>query len=60
MRKLFLMARQFRDLGNLQCDVGAVCLIISAWVRYAGTSRSLSNNGAYTLLIFGQVTPAYH
>jgi len=36
------------------CDVGAVCLIVSAWVRYAGTARSLSPNGAYVLLIFGQ------
>ena len=56
MRKLFLMFRRFRDLGNLQCDVGAVFLIVSAWVRYAGTAHSLSPNGAYALLIFGQVT----
>ncbi|KAF9051051.1 MFS general substrate transporter [Hymenopellis radicata] len=36
------------------CDVGAVCLIISAWVRYAGTTRSLPTRGAYALLMFGQ------
>ena len=60
MRKLFLMIRRFHDLGNLQCDVGAVCLIVSAWVRYAGTAPSLSPNGAYALLIFGQVTLGCH
>ena len=60
MCKLFIIIKRFHVLGNLQCDIGAVSLIISAWVRYAGTSRSLSSNGAYTLLIFGQVTPSYH
>ena len=60
MRKLFLKIKRFHGLRNLQCDIGAVFLIISAWVRYSGTSRSLSPKGAYTLLIFGQVTPSYH
>ncbi|KAF8160671.1 major facilitator superfamily domain-containing protein [Crassisporium funariophilum] len=36
------------------CDIGAVALIISAWVRYAGTAQSLSPKGAYALLIVGQ------
>ncbi|KDR75073.1 hypothetical protein GALMADRAFT_248949 [Galerina marginata CBS 339.88] len=36
------------------CDIGAVALILSAWIRYAGTARSLSPNGAYALLMFGQ------
>ena len=61
MRELFLTTlRRFRDLGTLQCDVGAVGLILSAWVRYAGTARSLSPNSAYALLIVGQVIPGYH
>ncbi|KAF8813928.1 MFS general substrate transporter [Phlegmacium glaucopus] len=36
------------------CDVGAVGLILSAWLRYAGTPHSLSPSGAYALLIVGQ------
>ena len=40
-----------------QCDVGALCLLIAAWVRYAGTASSLTSDRAYTLLIFGQVRP---
>ena len=30
-------------------------MILSAWVRYAGTARSLSSGGAYALLMVGQV-----
>ena len=30
-------------------------LLISAWVRYAGTINSLSPQSAYALLILGQV-----
>ncbi|KAI9442617.1 MFS general substrate transporter [Lactarius indigo] len=33
-------------------------LLLSAWVRYAGTARSLSKHGAYTLIIIGQ-QPVY-
>ncbi|KAJ7725873.1 major facilitator superfamily domain-containing protein [Mycena maculata] len=36
------------------CDIGAVFLLLSAWVRYAGTPRSLSSGGAYALLFIGQ------
>ncbi|KAF9010646.1 major facilitator superfamily domain-containing protein [Cyathus striatus] len=36
------------------CDLGAVALVLSAWIRYAGTARSLSPRGAYALLIIGQ------
>ncbi|KAF7351184.1 MFS general substrate transporter [Mycena sanguinolenta] len=36
------------------CDVGAITLLISAWVRYASTPRSLSSNGAFALLFVGQ------
>jgi len=36
------------------CDIGAIALILSAWIRYAGTAPSLSSKGSYTLLILGQ------
>ncbi|KAJ6593850.1 major facilitator superfamily domain-containing protein [Mycena capillaripes] len=36
------------------CDLGAVSLFISAWIRYAGTVHSLSSGGAYALLFIGQ------
>ena len=39
-----------------QCDIGAVCMLVAAWVRYAGTARSLSKRGSYALLIIGQVS----
>ncbi|KZV63361.1 MFS general substrate transporter [Peniophora sp. CONT] len=34
--------------------IGAVLLVISAWVRYAGTARSLPTGGSYALVILGQ------
>jgi hypothetical protein len=40
---------------SAQCDIGAVMLALSAWIRYAGTKTSLPINGAYALLIVGQV-----
>ncbi|KAJ7346561.1 major facilitator superfamily domain-containing protein [Mycena albidolilacea] len=36
------------------CDIGAATLLISAWIRYAGTVHSLSSGGAYALLFVGQ------
>jgi len=36
------------------CDVGAVTLLLSAWIRYAGIIPSLPINGAYILLFLGQ------
>uniref|UniRef100_A0A0W0F096 MFS general substrate transporter n=1 Tax=Moniliophthora roreri TaxID=221103 RepID=A0A0W0F096_MONRR len=36
------------------CDLGAVCLVLAAWIRYAGTSRTLSGESAYALLMIGQ------
>ncbi|KAJ7132801.1 major facilitator superfamily domain-containing protein [Mycena crocata] len=36
------------------CDIGAATLLLSAWIRYAGTVHSLSNRGAYALLFIGQ------
>jgi hypothetical protein len=38
-----------------QCDIATVLILISAWVRFAGTSRSLPKGGAYTLILIGQV-----
>ncbi|VDC06418.1 unnamed protein product [Peniophora sp. CBMAI 1063] len=34
--------------------IGAGFMILSAWVRYAGTARSLSTGGSYALIILGQ------
>ena len=42
-------------INSPQCDVGAVTLLISAWIRYAGIIPSLPVNGAYALLFLGQV-----
>ncbi|KAF7361938.1 MFS general substrate transporter [Mycena venus] len=36
------------------CDIGAAALLISAWIRFAGTPHSLSSGGAYALLFVGQ------
>ncbi|KAH7888728.1 MFS general substrate transporter [Phlebopus sp. FC_14] len=42
--------------GIRRCaEVGAVTLLASGWVRYAGTISSLSSRSAYALLIIGQV-----
>ncbi|KAI6002257.1 major facilitator superfamily domain-containing protein [Pisolithus orientalis] len=42
--------------GIRRCsEIGGVMLLISAWVRYAGTIRSLSPHSAYVLLFFGQL-----
>lgn len=38
-----------------QCDIGAISLLLAAWIRYAGTSKALSSTAAYALLIIGQV-----
>ena len=48
---------QFVTITSFQCDLGSICLILAAWIRYAGTARSLSGNRAYALLIIGQVRP---
>jgi len=37
------------------CYIGSIALILSAWIRFSGTARSLSRNGAYTLLLIGQI-----
>ncbi|KAF8630320.1 hypothetical protein AX15_002993 [Amanita polypyramis BW_CC] len=40
------------------CQIGAVSLILSAWIRYAGTIEGLSGGRAYVLLFIGQVFAA--
>ncbi|RDB25138.1 Major facilitator superfamily domain-containing protein 7 [Hypsizygus marmoreus] len=40
------------------CDIGAVTLLLSAWLRYAGTTRSLSTESSYALVIIGQLFAA--
>jgi MFS transporter, FLVCR family, MFS-domain-containing protein 7 len=39
----------------VQCDIATALVLLSGWIRYAGTSRSLSKGGAYSLIIIGQV-----
>lgn len=43
----------------LQCEIGAVSLLLSAWIRYSGTPRSLTTDQAYGLLMLGQVRLDY-
>ncbi len=38
-----------------QYFIGAAFLILSSWVRFAGTAKSLDASGAYALLVLGQV-----
>ncbi|KNZ75045.1 Major facilitator superfamily domain-containing protein 7, partial [Termitomyces sp. J132] len=40
------------------CDIAAVALLISAWIRYAGTAESLSTQHSYALVIIGQLFAA--
>jgi hypothetical protein len=47
--------RQHILISSVQCDIAAFLLLISGWVRYAGTARSLSKGGAYAFIIIGQV-----
>ncbi|KAH8994743.1 MFS general substrate transporter [Lactarius hatsudake] len=41
------------------CHLATVVLLLSAWVRYAGTARSLPKRGAYALIIIGQGLSAF-
>ncbi|KAJ6609864.1 major facilitator superfamily domain-containing protein [Mycena sp. CBHHK59/15] len=36
------------------CDIGSAALLLSAWIRYSGTVRSLSSKSSYALLFVGQ------
>ncbi|KAK2467890.1 hypothetical protein APHAL10511_000185 [Amanita phalloides] len=40
------------------CQIGATSLILSSWIRYAGTAHTLSGSRAYALLIIGQAISA--
>ncbi|KAI0295839.1 MFS general substrate transporter [Multifurca ochricompacta] len=40
------------------CNIATFVLLLSAWVRYAGTARSLPKGGAYALIIIGQALSA--
>jgi len=42
-------------LTSPKCEIGAIFLVISAWIRYAGTTGSLSSSSAYGLLILASV-----
>ena len=49
------MPETIRNILLFQCEIGAICFVLAAWIRYAGNANSLSPNSAYALLIFGQV-----
>ncbi|KAG8742725.1 hypothetical protein FRC10_000999 [Ceratobasidium sp. 414] len=40
---------------RISCVIGSLSLLISAWIRYAGTTKTLSPEGKYALLLIGQV-----
>ncbi|GBE87055.1 predicted protein [Sparassis crispa] len=41
------------------CYVGAICFIVSGWIRYAATAKPLSMNGAFALMLLGQVLAGF-
>lgn len=41
------------------CLIATFMLLLSAWVRYAGTARSLPKQGAYALVIIGQALAGF-
>jgi len=45
-------------ISTAQCNIATLLLLSSAWVRYAGTTRSLSKDGAYAFIITAQVGKA--
>ncbi|EJC99340.1 MFS general substrate transporter [Fomitiporia mediterranea MF3/22] len=45
-------------VDTAQYAIGAGFLVVSAWVRFAGTAHSLNSQGAYALLIIGQLLGA--
>ncbi|KAI0759165.1 hypothetical protein BC629DRAFT_1738721 [Irpex lacteus] len=40
---------------RLGCAYGSTLLVVSGWVRYAGTAKSLSASGSLGLLMLGQI-----
>lgn len=55
------LARNFFLLmtHELKFELGAITLIVSGWVRFAGTALSLSGGRAYALLFIGQVRSSF-
>ncbi|KAI6037951.1 major facilitator superfamily domain-containing protein [Pisolithus marmoratus] len=52
----FLIPVIFSRYGIRRCsEIAGVMLLLSAWIRHAGTIRSLSPQSAYVLLFFGQL-----
>ncbi|XP_006460643.1 hypothetical protein AGABI2DRAFT_192274 [Agaricus bisporus var. bisporus H97] len=46
--------------GLRRCfELGAITLIVSGWVRFAGTALSLSGGRAYALLFIGQILAGF-
>ncbi|OCH88926.1 MFS general substrate transporter [Obba rivulosa] len=37
------------------CLMGSVLMVVSAWIRYAGTAKSLSTRSSYALIIIAQI-----
>ncbi|KAJ3570015.1 hypothetical protein NP233_g4678 [Leucocoprinus birnbaumii] len=55
----FLVPHIVARYGLRRCfELGAVNLILSAWIRYAGTAQALSGGRAYALLMVGQLFAA--
>ncbi|EKM52317.1 uncharacterized protein PHACADRAFT_260633 [Phanerochaete carnosa HHB-10118-sp] len=40
---------------RLTCYFGTLLLLVSAWIRYAGSVRTLDKEGAYALMMVGQL-----
>ncbi|KAJ6577555.1 major facilitator superfamily domain-containing protein, partial [Mycena capillaripes] len=55
---LFIPALATRLGLRKSCFIGAGSMVTASWIRYAGTSRSLSPNQSYTLVIVGQLLSA--
>lgn len=47
----------FRSALSLpQCYIAGSLFVVSAWVRYAGTTHGLTTQGSYALIMVGQVS----
>jgi hypothetical protein len=51
----YLTRSGYNFTSFIQSHIASFVLLLSAWVRYAGTARSLPKRGAYALIITGQV-----
>ncbi|EPS98253.1 hypothetical protein FOMPIDRAFT_1031576 [Fomitopsis schrenkii] len=55
-----LVPNMYTRLGlRRSCYIGGALLTIAAWIRYAGTARSLSVGGAYTLILIAQLCSGF-